>query len=93
MTEILNREIQRRLDFLDEYIDTLERAKQADGDEDVSIIDEAKSIHQKARECYSQGELQKAWSGIYWAEGCIICGKSELAAWKELSSKIDELLS
>jgi len=93
MNQIFNQELQRRLDFLDEYIDTLEREKQAAGDNDLSVIEEAKSIHQKARQHYSQGELRKAWQGVFWSEGCILCGHTELADWNNLSSSIDKLLS
>ena len=86
-------EIQHRLDFLDEYIDSLEHDKIAAGDNDLSVIEEAKEIHQKAREHYSKGDFKQAWTGIVWAEACILeVGAAELESTKKLFRKIDEAL-
>lgn len=92
LNKLLNTEIQRRLDFLDEFIDTLGREKQAEGDEDLSVIEEAKGVQQTAREHYSRGDLKKAWTGIYWAESCILVGQSDLASYRKVSAEIEELL-
>lgn len=89
---ILDEEIQRRLDFLDEYIDTLERDKKAAGDNDLSVIQEAKEIHQKARERYGNKDYRGAWTGIVWAEACLQVGAAELESIKKLFREIDDAL-
>lgn len=54
--------IQRKLDYRDETINTLEREQAAAGDDDVhGDVEEAKEVLQMAREAYSRGELQLAW--------------------------------
>jgi len=94
MSAILDAEIQRRLDFLDGYIDSLEQAKAEAGDKDLSIIEEAKQIQQKARENYSQRNFKLAWAGIFWAESCILeVGAAELESSKALFRKIDDTLA
>ncbi len=61
MNSILHAALQKKLDLLDELIDTLERDKEALGDDDLpGDIEEAKQVQQMAREDYSRGELQKA---------------------------------
>lgn len=93
MSKSFHPEIQRRLDFLDEYIDSLEREKREAGDTDISVVEEAKGIHRMAREHYSRAEYREAWSGITWAEACILgVGRYELESYKSLSRKVDQIL-
>jgi hypothetical protein len=71
----------------------LERDKKAVGDNDLSVIEEAKEIHQKARDRYSNKDFKGAWTGIIWAESCILeVGATELESSKKLFCKIDEAL-
>jgi hypothetical protein len=85
--------LQKKLDFLDELIDTLEREKAEAGDDDLpQDIEEAKQIQQSARESYSRGEFQTAWLQTVRAEYCIFLGRTELESWKRLLVSIGEAL-
>lgn len=86
--------LQRKLDFLDELIDSLEREKADAGDDDLpQDIEEAKQIQQEARETYSRGEFQTAWLQAVRAEYCILfLGRTELESWNRLLASIGEAL-
>jgi len=90
--EAFRREIQRRLDFLDETIDTLEREKTESGDHDRSMVEEARRIQQVAREHFSLSDLEKANYGITWAESCIGVGRRELGGRQKVQAAIEALL-
>ncbi len=86
--------LQKKLDLLDELIDTLEREKAAAGDDDLpSDIEEAKQVQQMAREDYSRGVLQKALLESQRAEYCVFFGRSELDSWKRLVTEIGKALT
>lgn len=82
--------LQKKLDFLDEVIDTLEREKAATGDDDLpGDINEAKEVQQMAREAYSRGELNNAWLLAERAEYCIsVLGRVELDSWNKMMAEI-----
>jgi hypothetical protein len=83
----VQRELERRLGFLDELIDTLECERAEEGDDDIpQNIEEMKQIRQSARESYSRGELQTAWLQTIRAEYCVFQGRTEVESWNRLLS-------
>jgi hypothetical protein len=94
MSHIRHAVLQKKLDHLDEFIDTLERDKQTAGDGDLPRdIEEAKEVLQMARQDYSRGEFQRAWLEAERAEFCVFMGRSELSQWKELMAAIGDTLT
>jgi hypothetical protein len=93
MSQIRHAALQRKLDFLDELIDTLHREKQAARDDDLmGDIEEAREVQQMSREAYSRNELQKAWILAERAEWCVFFGREALGKWEELMTELGELL-
>ena len=94
MNRILDVGIQKRLDLLDELIDTLEREKEAAGDDDLPRdVEEAKEVQQMAREDYSRGDVVEALLEVYRAECCLFFGWQELKSHKALMDEIGKVLA
>lgn len=94
MNKVLHSLLQRKLDFLDESIDTLAREKTASGDDDfIGDIDEAQQLQQMARQSYSQGEMDKAFAEAARAERAVFVGREALDRWNKLTIELDEILN
>lgn len=90
---ILHPGLQKRLDLLDELIDTLEREKGEAKDDDLPHdVEEAKEVQQMARDDYSRGDLQKAFLEVCRAEYCLFFGRQELTNHKALMDEIGKAL-
>lgn len=88
MNNIRHARLQKKLNLLDELIDTLERDDKEAGYDDLpGAIEEARQVQQMAREDYSRGELQKALLEAQRAEYCVFFGRSELDSWKHLINR------
>ena len=93
MNHILHAGIQKELDLLDELIDTLQREKEAAGDNDQPRdVEEAREVQQMAREDYSRGDFQKAFLEVFRAKYCLFFGGQELAGHKALMEEIRALV-
>lgn len=93
MNHILHPALQKRLDLLDEVIDTLERDKNAAGDSDLPRdLEEAKQVQQMAREDYSRGNFEKAYSEIVRSEFCLFFGRKDLARHRAFWNELGEAL-
>ena len=93
MNHILHTGLQKRLDLLDEEIDTLEREKRVAGDDDLPRdLEEAKEVQQMAREDYSRGQFLDALLKIHRAEYCLFFGRQELADHKALFEELRKAL-
>jgi hypothetical protein len=93
MQHIRHAVIQRKLDDMDETIDTLAREKAAASDDDLAgDLEEARQIQQRAREEYSRGEFHNALLSIYRADFCLCLGREALTKWKDLLADIGKAL-
>jgi hypothetical protein len=90
--------LQRKLDYLDEIIDSFELDKHAEyerhaaKDDDTRDVEEAKQLQQMAREDYNRGEFLKAWFEAARAEECIVFGRGSLDNLQWLERAISEAL-
>ena len=94
-SQILHAGLQRKLDGLDELIDTLEREKRKERDTDLREIEEAKEVLQMAREDYSRGDrasLQTSWLRAERAEYLVYFGQQGLERWTELFAAVAEAM-
>lgn len=93
--QILHAGFQKKLDGLDELIDTLKREKEKERDADLREVEEAKEVLQMAREDYSRGDrasLQTSWLRAERAECMVYFGRQGLERWMELFASVTEAL-
>ena len=94
MNRVLHEGLQKRLDLLDEEIDTLAREKEIAGDDDQPRdLEEAREVQQMAREDYSNGEFLNALLRIHRVEYCLYWGRDELARNKALLDELSKTIA